>query len=178
MSFQEGDDGWVAALAGGVSGRFAVVIARRWVGAVVEKKPGEVDIADVGGLVQGCYAALLASVDIGTCLNQERGNAWLGTGERGVERSHLERIARRRVDLAIARQKQHNRFSAPEERRQAQRLEAVRRPGIDCQRIGVQELRDARDGAHGGRLVDSQGFRASFGQEVLGFIDAAVIERI
>ena len=128
--------------------------------------------------MQRCHAALLTGVDVCTRRDQQGGDARLRTGERGVERGHLERIAGGRVDLATARQEQLNCFTAAEERGQAERLETVRCPGIDRCGIGVQQLRDARADAHGGGLVDRQGVRASLGYQAFGVVDEAVIQRV
>jgi hypothetical protein len=168
----------VAVLAGGVGGGFALVVECRRIGAVVQEQAGELEIAVLGGFVQRRHTGLLARVDIGTGVNQKPGDARLRPGERGVQSGHVELMARMRIDLGTAHQKQLDRLAAAKECRQAERLEAVWRPGVDRLWIGVGELGDTRDGVHRGRLVDRQGRRASRGQQLLGVSNPTVIQRV
>ncbi len=89
--------------AGGVGGRFALVVDSRWVGPVVEQQLGELEVAVLGRLVQGGYASLLAGVDFGASGHQEPRNVGLRTRECGVQCRNREGMARMRVDLATAR---------------------------------------------------------------------------
>ena len=54
--------------------------------------------------------------------------------DRAVQRPHLHRIARRRLEIRARREEGLGGFAPPEEARQAERLEAVRRERIDERR--------------------------------------------
>ena len=165
----------MAMLAGEVGGGALLGVSGRRIGAALQQQLHKVQVAVGGGLLQGRDAVLLHGVDVGARLNQRARDLRSRPRQCGVQRGHPERVARRRVHLATARQQQRGGFGSAEEACQAKRLKTIAGPGVNGGWLLAQQCLEAWHDAHRGGLVDGQVVRAGLGQQPVGFVAAAVI---
>jgi hypothetical protein len=168
----------VTLLAGDLDGRAALIVSGVDLGATLDEQTDQLEATGAGGLLQRRDAALLTGIDVRAGVNQCAGDFRIGPGERGVERRHLKRVARWRVDVRAAGQQQLSRLATAKKAGQTERLKAVRGPRVRLRRIVRQQSVEPRRFAQRGSLVDSESVGAELGRQVFGIGPLAALQRV
>jgi hypothetical protein len=168
----------VPVFAGEIERRFAVVFRRAWVRAVCEQRLRDLDVSIESRRVERSPASFGRRVDGRPVFEQglDRGQI-LGSlrRDRAVQRRHLdELVPGDRGGIGARLEQRFGGFGVAEERGQVERLETVRRPGLDQSGVGGDELAHTVGATDARGLEDVEG--RPFGEQRLGGRGSAFIE--
>ncbi len=137
------------ALIGDVGRALAILVQRVDVGAVFNEKLNQVLAACASCPMQCREALLLMCVDISPTIQNHAHDFNIAVRNGSMNRSHFQRVLRRLIYVRACREKVLNDLFVAEERRQAKRVESIRRVSVNRFREALEQGVNAVRIAHG-----------------------------